>query len=132
MILHHIGIVVDKLDEAIPLFEIWMGARRVGGVVTDETQGANIQLFLMNNDTLLEVIEAIPGTESPLHATGEYHLCFTVPNIDAEMQRMSSMGAIVNRGETNATLFDNRRLSFLATHSGQLIELLEDPNMPVQ
>ncbi len=127
MQLHHIGIVVDKLAEATPLFEIWMGARRIGGVVEDEAQSARIQLFLMGDDTLLEVVEPIPGANDVIHRTGTYHLCFTVPDIDAETRRLSHLGTVVSHPAISVPFFDNRRMAFLATTSGQLLELLEDP-----
>ena len=132
MQLHHVGIVVDSLAEAIPLFEVWLGARRVGDIYEDEVQEARIQLFVLNEDTLLEVVEAIPGRESPLHTTGEFHLCFTVPDLDAEMRRMHEMGAVARRPPATAPLFDNRPIGFLATHSGQLLELLQETSDPVQ
>lgn len=131
MVLHHIGIVVDNLEEAIPLFEVWMKARRVGGVVEDEGQRARMQLYAMNNDdTLLEVIEPMHAFGTPIHEVGDYHLCYTVPDLDAEMQRLHEMGAVVTHASTTAPLFSNHRLAFLATHSGQLLELLEDPTTP--
>lgn len=125
MELHHFGIVVDKLDEAIPIFEVWMGARRIGGVVEDEYQKARVQLFLMN-DSLLEVIEPMPGSIGDPHQPGEFHLCFTVPDLDAEMQRLHELGAVVSRPAVPATPFGQQRLGFVATHSGQLLELLEE------
>jgi catechol 2,3-dioxygenase-like lactoylglutathione lyase family enzyme len=131
MVLHHIGIVVDNLEEAAPLFEVWMKARRVGGVVEDEGQQARIQLYATNNnDTLLEVIEPIHAPGTPIHEVGDYHLCYTVPDLDAEMQRLHEMGAVVTNAVSTAPLFGNNRLAFLATHSGQLLELLEDPKAP--
>jgi catechol 2,3-dioxygenase-like lactoylglutathione lyase family enzyme len=132
MLLHHVGIVVDNLAEARPLFQVWMGAKPVGEIVEDEFQGARIQLFLLNTETLLEVIEIIPGANSPLHSSGEFHLCYTVPDLDAEMQRMHDLGAVVAHPTINSPIFDQRRLAFLATHSGQLLELLEDPAMTIQ
>jgi catechol 2,3-dioxygenase-like lactoylglutathione lyase family enzyme len=132
MILHHIGIVVDNLAEATPLFEVWMGARRIGDVVEDETQGARIQLFLMGDHTLLEVVEALPGEETPLHRNGEFHLCFTVPDLDEEMARLHELGAVVTHPTVHSPLFDQRRLGFVATHSGQLLELLEEQRVTVQ
>ena len=131
MIVHHLGIVVDKLDEAIPIFEVWMGARRVGGIVEDEVQQARIQLFAMNADTLLEVIEPIVRDPAGFHQVGEYHLCYTVPDLDAEMRRLHDLGAVIAHPTTPVPFFDNRRLGFMATTSGQLLELLEDPHMPV-
>ncbi len=131
MILHHLGIVVDQLDEAIPMFEVWLRARRVGGIVEDEHQQARIQLFLLNEETLLEVIEPLSGTMDALHQPGEYHLCYTVPDLDAEMQRLHELGAVITHPASTAPLFDGHRLAFLATSSGQLLELLEDPGMPV-
>lgn len=132
MILHHVGIVVDNLAEAIPLFQVWMGAKPIGGVVEDEAQGARIQLFLLNSETLLEVVEAMPGSSSSIHSSGEFHLCYTVPDLDMEMERMHDLGAVVSHPIINAPHFENRRMAFLATHSGQLLELLEDPSMAVQ
>ena len=132
MILHHIGIVVDHLHEAIPLFEVWMGARRIGGIVEDEAQGARIQLFLFGSDSLLELIEPLPGHDPAMHRAGEFHLCFTVPDLDAEMHRLHDMGAMTTSPPTPSNLFDHRPIAFLATHSGQLLELLEESKTPVQ
>ncbi|MHB9131413.1 MAG: VOC family protein [Armatimonadota bacterium] len=133
MLLHHVGIVVDNLAEAIPLFKVWMGARPIGGIVEDEAQGARIQLFLMNTDTLLEVVEPIRSEEATsFHQTGEFHLCFTVPDLDVEMKRLHDMGAVVIHPNSRAPLFGNNRIGFMATNSGQLLELLEDASVPVQ
>lgn len=132
MVLHHIGIVVDNLEEAVPLFETWFKAKKVGGVVEDEAQGARIQLFLVNNDTLLEIVTPIPGVEGSIHKSGEFHLCYTVPDLDAEMARLHDLGAMVSHPTITAKHFDNNRMGFLVTHSGQLVELLEDPTMVVQ
>lgn len=129
MELHHVGIVVDDMEAAIPLFEVWMGAKRLGEVMEDEAQGARVQLLQMNNSTLLELIEAIPGEQSPLHTKGEFHLCYTVPDLDAEMLRLHEFGAVIVHPIIHTPLFANRRIAFLATHSGQLLELLEDPTM---
>lgn len=130
MELHHVGIVVDSLAEAIPLFEVWFGAQRFGEVIEDEYQGARIQLFLMENSTLLEVVEALPGGN--FHHSGEFHLCFTVPDIDEEMHRMHDLGAVVSHPTINAAHFENRRMAFVATQSGQLVELLESKITPLQ
>ena len=132
MVLHHIGIVVDHLNEAIPIFEVWMNARRIGSVVEDETQGARIQLFLIGTDSLLELIEPLPGRDPAMHHVGEYHLCFTVPDLDAEMHRLHALGAMTTSPPIPSTLFGHRPIAFLATHSGQLLELLEEAKTPVQ
>ncbi|MHB0939380.1 MAG: VOC family protein [Armatimonadota bacterium] len=126
MELHHFGIVVDKLEEAIPIFEVWMGAKRVGGVVEDEYQRARVQLFLMGDGSVLEVIEPLPGSIGDPHRPGEFHLCFTVPDLDAEMQRLHEFGAVVSHPIVPATPFGKQRLGFIATNSGQLLELLEE------
>ncbi|MHB9027122.1 MAG: VOC family protein [Armatimonadota bacterium] len=132
MILHHVGIVVDSIAEAIPLFEVWMGAKRIGNVVEDQAQQARIQLLLMPNDMLMEIVEPIPGHEEEFHKNREVHLCFTVPDLDKEMARLHDLGAVVIHPTSTAALFDNRRISFLATGSVQLLELLEDAKQPVQ
>jgi len=131
MILHHIGIVVDTLDEAAPLMERWMDAHRVGPVIEDEAQHARIQLYLMGDDTFFEVIEPMHAPGSPIHEVGDYHLCYTVPDLDAEMHRLHELGVVVSKTVENTPHFGNHRMAFLATHSGQLLELLEDAKMPV-
>ena len=129
MAFHHFGIVVEKLEEAIPVFEVWMRARRVGGIVEDEYQRARVQLFLMGEDSLLEMIEPLPGSIGDPHRPGEFHLCFTMPDLDAEMARLHELGAVISHPMAPTTQFGGR-LGFLASHSGQLLELLEE-NMPV-
>ena len=131
MNLHHVGIVVDNLAEAMPLFEVWLKARKVGHIIEDEAQGARIQLFLLheNEEVLLELVEPIPGADSPIHRTGEFHLCYTVPDLDAEMARLHDLGAVVAHTPLPAKPFDNQRIGFLVTNGGQLLELLEDPSM---
>ena len=131
MILHHIGIVVDNLAEAAPLFEIWMHARRLGDIVEDEAQNARIQLYLAGDDSLLEVIEPLDKAMTAMHQVGDYHLCYTVPDLDVEMRRLHELGTVVSSSVAVAPLFNNRRIAFLATHSGQLLELLEDPKLTV-
>jgi len=126
MAFHHFGIVVSNLEEALPIFEVWMRARRVGGIVEDEYQRARVQLFLMGADSLLEVIEPLPGSIGDPHRPGEFHLCYTVPDLDAEMARLHEMGAVVSHPAVPATQFGGR-MGFLATDSGQLLELLEVP-----
>jgi len=131
MILHHIGIVVDHLEDAAPLFEVWMRARRIGAIVEDVVQNARIQLYLAAEDSLLELIEPLDNDSISMHQIGDYHLCYTVPDIDIEMRRLHELGAIVSSSIATAPLFNNQRIAFLATHSGQLLELLENPLIPV-
>lgn len=85
----------------------------------------------MGYDALLELIEPLPGSVEDLHQVGEYHLCYTVPDLDQEMARLHELGAVISHPTTVAAHFDNHRLGFMATHSGQLLELLEDPNIPL-
>lgn len=132
MFLHHFGIVVDNLAEAIPLFTVWLKATPLGGIVEDQAQGARIQLFVVNGLTLLELVEVIPGSGSTLHSSGQFHLCYTVPDLDAEMQRLHELGAVVTHPVIESPVFEKRRMAFLATHSGQLLELLEDSGMVTQ
>jgi catechol 2,3-dioxygenase-like lactoylglutathione lyase family enzyme len=131
MVLHHIGVVVDSLAEAIPLFRVWLHVTPVGEIVEDRTQFARVQLCIMDENTLLELVEPLPGYEEAFHKVGDFHLCFTVPDLDAEMSRLHALGAVVIHRTEASPLFDQRRLSVLATHSGQLLELLEE-QAPVQ
>ncbi len=131
MILHHLGIVVEHLERAIPVYETWMGAVRIGGIVEDEYQRARIQLFALSPEILLELIEPLPGHVGDPHDPGTYHLCYTVPNLDAETARLAALGAVVAYPTGAAVLFGEHRLAFLATDSGQLLELLEHPETPV-
>ena len=132
MDLHHVGIVVAKLSEATLLYEKCLGARRLGEVMEDEVQGVRIQLLQANDATILELIEPIPGRESAFHTSGQFHLCYTVPDLDAEMQRLHDFGAVVTHPTIRSQLFGNQRMVFLATHSGQLLELLENSAMERQ
>lgn len=133
MLLHHVGLVVESLKESIPLFTNWLRAKPLGDIVEDYNQGARIQLFIVNEGAmLLELIEVIPGIPNGMHETGQFHLCYTVPDLDEEMARLHDHGAVVTHPVVKVARFDNKRMAFLATNSGQILELLEDTNMVIQ
>lgn len=133
MLLHHVGLVVESLKESIPLFKSWLHAKQLGEIVEDRIQGARIQLFMVNESALLlELIEVLPDVPHGMHETGQFHLCYIVADIDQEMARLHNHGAVVIHQIEKVALFNDRRMAFLATDSGQLLELLEDSNMIVQ
>src|SRR5215216_6691872 len=110
MKLHHVGIVVDKIDGHRPRYCKFFGLEPVSEVITDPIQRVNVQFLAAGGtETSLELIEPLPG-ESPVRRALEKgeslnHLCFEVDDIVESVQRAQGDGAICVRQPVAAPAF---------------------------
>ncbi len=95
---------------------------------TDPLQGVN-GFFLEIGDTLIELLEPLPGDETLLPWLQEgnrvYQIAFETNNLDEELNKMRSRGVRVVREPLPAVAFDGRRVAFLMPVPGLLVELIE-------
>lgn len=131
MRIHHVGIAVKSICEALPGYERLFGCRMVKPPVTDPTQKVTV-CFLASGDpngALIELVEPA-GEDSPINATlrkggGLYHVCHEVADVSATLERMRAAGCILVSGPTPAPAFDGRPIAWLYTPARQLIELVQ-------
>lgn len=94
--LHHIGIAVKSLDEAIHLYRDILGLRFEGVFVSQE-QKVKAAFFSIGKDTRIELLEPTTS-ESTLarflekHGEGIHHIAFQVQNIEDALNQLKKNG----------------------------------------
>jgi methylmalonyl-CoA/ethylmalonyl-CoA epimerase len=130
MTFHHVGVVVESIEESSVQYQRFFGLQPVSDVVVDSTQRVKVQ-FLASESTAtsVELIEPLPG-ESPARRAlekggGLNHLCFEVMDIEACIRQAESVGIVCVCQPVRAAAFDGRRVAFLVYRGIGLIEFVE-------
>ena len=123
----HVGIAVEALSETLPFFRDVLGLQEIP---LDDADGASI-VGLSAGEPLVELLEAA-NEESPIarfiarRGPGIHHICFSVEDIDAMLERCRRAGIqlIDERPRIGA---EGKRIAFLHPKStgGILVELTE-------
>ena len=88
--LDHVGIVVNNLDESVPIYENILGVKPVS-IKDVPTQNVRAAFFEVANGVEVELIEPL-NTDSGVarflekHGQGIHHICFEVDNVDRELE----------------------------------------------
>jgi len=127
---HHIGIAVKSLDEALEFFSGVLGLKAKRIIVVEE-QGMRAAWLGVGN-VLLELMEPL-GQEGPVakflskRGEGVHHVAFLVEDIEAVMEALRGAGAVLVYEEPRVS-HDGSRYNFIHPKSahGVLIELREE------
>lgn len=127
--LDHVGIAVDTLDGALPLFESLTG-RKGSGRERVEAQGVEL-VFVGEGDGRLELLAPL-SADSPVgrflasRGPGLHHLAFRTDDIEAELRRLAAAGCRLIDEQPRPGA-GGHRVAFLhpASTGGVLIELVE-------
>jgi methylmalonyl-CoA/ethylmalonyl-CoA epimerase len=129
--LHHIGFVVDSIQENAESFALSVGATWDGNIVFDPVQKVHVTFFRGHNptDPLIELVEP-GGPESPVsqflkRGGGLHHLCYEVKDLDSHLRFCQSVGTIIIRPPVPAVAFGGRRIAWVVTKKRLLMEFLE-------
>ena len=130
MKLHHIGVVVNQIQDSVGELKNYLSFQSIGLPIPVGSQKVNV-CFLKIGEPFLELIEPA-SPDSPISdfakkGGGIHHLCFEVNDIHKELDLLSSKGAAIL--VTPVKGFDERLIAFVNlnmknTRCG-LIELLE-------
>lgn len=125
----HIGIAVQSLASAVPLFEKLLNSPcyKTEAVESEQVQTA----FFQKGETKIELLEAT-GPESPIarflqkKGEGMHHIAFEVNDIEAEMQRLAGEGFTLLHDKPKPGA-DNKLICFLhpKNTNGVLVELCQ-------
>ena len=130
MRLHHVAYVTKDSQAKAQLLADLLGLRQAAEVVVDHDQGVRVLFVDTGSAVQIELLEPL-GPDSPVQGAlrsgrGLYHLCFETDDLDrclAELERSGE--AKVVKAPTPAPAIGNRRVAFVVTSDGDLIELLE-------
>jgi methylmalonyl-CoA epimerase len=130
---HHLALVVRDLDVALGFYRDTLGLE-LEAVQPIESDGVRIA-FLPVGQTKIELVEPTDpstGVARFLESRGEgfHHVCFEVPDLTAELERLAAQGAelidsVPRRGAEGPVAFVHPR----SAH-GVLVELIEAPGGP--
>jgi methylmalonyl-CoA/ethylmalonyl-CoA epimerase len=128
--IEHLGIAVNSLDEAIPLYErlLQTTCYKTESV---SSEGVNTAFFQIG-DSKIELLEA-SNQNSPIakflskRGEGFHHVAFEVDDIEEELTRLQKLDFILLHLSPKDGA-DNKRIAFLHPKStmGMLIELCQD------
>jgi methylmalonyl-CoA/ethylmalonyl-CoA epimerase len=130
MRIHHLGIAVESLATAVPLFEKLLGkAPESEQDVAD--QRVRVAVFRLG-ESRLELLEGT-SADSPIarfvskHGQGIHHLTLTVPNLTEALRKLERDGMRLIDREPRVGA-GNERIAFLhpSSTAGVLIELIEE------
>jgi methylmalonyl-CoA/ethylmalonyl-CoA epimerase len=127
---HHIGIVVDDIDNRRRFYEESLGYTARTGVIHDPVQSAFVQFLVLHQaDHYLELV-APDGPASKLALASKKgqplnHLCYATPAIEAALESFAEAGSLVFQLPVPAVAFNGRRIAWLMNSEGLLIELVE-------
>jgi len=130
MKLHHIGVVVNRIQDSIGELKNYLSFQNISLPTPVGSQKVNV-CFLKIGEPFLELIEPT-STDSPINdfvkkGGGIHHLCFEVDDIHKEIDSLAKKGATILVNPIKG--FDERLIAFADlnmknTRCG-LIELLE-------
>ena len=133
MKLHHIGIVVQNINESLGEISNFLSFESTSVPTIVGSQKVNI-CFLKTNNVYIELIEPTdpdsPITSFVKDGGGFHHLCFEVDDIQQEIDKMIKNGARLVVAPVKG--FENRLIAFLMLNMKKtkcnLIELVEAKN----
>ncbi|NNK48212.1 MAG: methylmalonyl-CoA epimerase, partial [Gemmatimonadetes bacterium] len=91
----HIGIAVNSLQTAVPLFEAMLGENPAG---RETVPSEEVEVVFFGHGTgRIELLEPI-GSDSPIsrflerRGQGLHHVCLQVPDLDTTLHRLAESG----------------------------------------
>ena len=128
--LHHVGVAVEDLDDALPIWMQITGASPAGRERVD-TQKVEV-VFLGAGTGRIELLAPTDSSSTVAgflskRGPGLHHLCYQVTDIEAALQEYRTAGFVAIDQEPRAGAHGHR-VAFLhpKSSSGVLIELLQE------
>ncbi len=130
MKIHHLGIAVESLLTAVPVFEALLGQRPESEESVDD-QHVRVAMFNVG-ESHIELLEAT-SPDSPIarfvakRGPGIHHLTLTVPDLPKTLAELEAKGVKLIDREPRVGA-GNERIAFLhpSSTAGVLIELIEE------
>jgi LAO/AO transport system kinase len=128
--IHHLGIAVESLAQAVPLFQQLVGKAPAGNESVAD-QKVRVAVFRLG-DSRVELLESTDG-DSPIgrfiskRGQGIHHLALSVPDLPEALRKLEGAGIrLIDREPRGGA--GNERIAFLhpSSTAGVLIELIEE------
>lgn len=124
---HHIGLAVSNIQDEIKYYRS-IGAVEFSKIFNDEIQNVRIAFFMLGGiryELVSPLSSGSPVDNLLKNKKRIYHTCYEVLDLEDKINFFQNLGALLVLPPTRAVALDNRRVSFLLTRPGDLIELME-------
>lgn len=129
--LHHVGFVVQAIDEVAEDLARSLGATWDREIILDPLQGSRVSFLRgpVESDALVELVEPVregsPVSNFLKRGGGLHHLCYEVEELETQLRYSRSTGSLVVQTPVPAAAFGGRRIAWVYTRAKLLIEYLE-------
>lgn len=131
MKLHHIGIASENLEKTIQHHESLFNLHPITEVVDDPIH--KVSVVLLSNpegDITIELIapltEDSPVSNILRRGIHLYHLCYSVEDLEKTLKEARKQNSLIISGPAPAKLYGGRRIAFVYTADGYIVEFLEE------
>ena len=126
MIFHHIGFLTTNIRNSLSEFKM-LNYKKEKKLFVDNIFNVKIQ-FIRSNKNIIELIKPNKSNKGLMKMLKDknyaYHFAYKVKNIDNEIVKLEKSFKLIVK-PTRAIAFNNKKVSFLKTRSGFIIELIE-------
>jgi methylmalonyl-CoA/ethylmalonyl-CoA epimerase len=129
--LHHVGYVTASIADAAPEYVAATGLAWDGRIIHDPLQMVSVA-FLGSGENGAGMIELVEpaGRRSPVNqflaaGGGLHHICLEVADLKAHLDAVTASGCMLVRVPLPAVAFGGRKIAWIKTAAGQLVELLQ-------
>ena len=129
--IHHVGIACVNLQEAIQHHCALFNLKPVSQIEKDPIQKVfGVLLANSDQDVLIELIsptcENSPVSDFLRRGIHLYHVCYLVDDIELALINARNERSIIVSRPAPAKLFNERRIAFVYTRDGYMVEFLEE------
>ncbi len=130
--LHHVGYVTASIAGSVDEYTKSSGLVWDGRIIHDPLQMVSVAFLSAGDDSAATSIELVEpaGRRSPVNqflakGGGLHHICIEVPNLQEHIETAKAAGCTLVRVALPAMAFDGRKIAWIMTATGQLVELLQ-------
>jgi methylmalonyl-CoA/ethylmalonyl-CoA epimerase len=131
--LHHVGYVTASIAGSVEEYANATGLAWDGRIIHDPLQMVSVA-FLSGGDEKFASVELVEpaGPRSPVNrflaaGGGLHHICIEVDDLNAHIKASVAAGCTLVRVPLPAAAFSGRKIAWITTSTGQLVELLQRP-----
>lgn len=125
MKLHHIAWATNNIQETMQELQSLCAITDESQYVVDPNQNGAMLKTILVDGTRIEFVDGIIAKAHSYGGNNLYHLCFESDNYDNDIAKINQLGWIAVRGDREAILFGNRRVSFWKKPGYPMMEVLE-------
>ena len=129
MIIDHIGIRVNSIEDGIKHWEKIFEYKQMTNVVINSRQNVKVVFMAKENSLLVKLFEPLDKNSSNISSLhrgeGLHHICFKCNNLTTEMNRLKKLGLRIIAQPQPGEAFENENIAFFYGKQGLNVELIE-------